>query len=86
MQWLRLAAYQGHPNAQANLGVMYNKGEGVLADHISAHMWFNISGANGNEKARSSRKKVEQTMTPADISEAVSAARTCMSSGYQNCR
>ncbi|WP_390923768.1 hypothetical protein [Parasedimentitalea psychrophila] len=30
---------------------MYKNGEGVLADRIRAHMWFNISGANGNGKA-----------------------------------
>jgi hypothetical protein len=49
-------------------------------------MWWNIAGANGDEKARKIRQDIENKMTPADISEAVNSARTCMSSDYQNCR
>lgn len=65
---------------------MYFNGRGVLADHISAHMWWNIAGANGHEAARENREEIEKEMTPTDISEAVKSARICMSSGYQSCR
>ncbi len=79
-------ATQGNVYAQNNLGLMYANGYGVLADDISAHMWWNIAGANGYEGARENRENIEKEMTPADISEAVKSARTCMSSDYQNCR
>ncbi|NRB16723.1 MAG: sel1 repeat family protein [Rhodobacteraceae bacterium] len=84
--WLRKSTDQGDRGAQYNLAIIYFKGLGVPADYISAHMWFSISGAKGFELARKAREMVEVKMTPADISEAVNAARTCMASGYQNCR
>ncbi len=82
----RLAADQGDAPSQYYLGVMYDTGEGVFTDRISAHMWLIIAGENGFEMARERREKVEKTMLPADISAAVNSARTCMSSGYKNCR
>ena len=51
VKWYRLAAEQGHAEAQINLGVMYETGRGVLQDNTMAHMWYNIASANGNEKA-----------------------------------
>ena len=86
VRWFRLAADQGLAESQYFLGDIYEVGRGVLADNISAHMWFNIASANGNEAARKAREKLEIKMTPADISEAVNSARTCMSSSYHNCR
>lgn len=79
-------AGQGNADAQYHLGLMYLYGNGVLADLIGAHMWFNIASANGYYNAPLLRAYAEETMTPEDISEAVNYARTCMSSNYQNCR
>ena len=75
----------------ANLGwpPMYSttsaNGEGVLQDNVTAHMWFNIAGANGAEFGRDNREKIERKMTPADISEAQKRARICMASNYTDC-
>jgi uncharacterized protein len=44
-----MSAEQGEANAHNWLGIMYNYGDGVLKDNITAHMWYNISSANGNE-------------------------------------
>ena len=71
-------------DVQHNLGVMYN-GEGVLQDNVTAHMWFNIAGANGAEDGRDNREIIERKMTPADISEAQKRARICMASNYTDC-
>ena len=70
---------------QYNLGWMYANGEGVLQDNVTAHMWFNIAGANGAEDGRDNREKIERKMTPADISEAQKRARICMASNYTDC-
>ena len=83
-EWKPLAD-QGHADAQHNLGVMYANGEGVLQDNVTAHMWFNIAGANGAEFGRDNREKIERKMTPADISEAQKRARICMASNYTDC-
>ena len=34
----KLAAAQGHADAQTNIGVMYDKGQGVIQDYVRAHM------------------------------------------------
>ena len=82
--WYR-PADQGDAIAQHNLGWMYANGEGVLQDNVTAHMWFNIAGANGAEFGRDNREKIEWKMTPADISEAQKRARICMASNYTDC-
>ena len=85
MRWYRLAAEQGHADAQFNLGSMYFGGRGVLKDDVLAHMWWNIAGVNGDEDARESRDRLKRDMTRAEISRAIELARECMDSDYQNC-
>lgn len=43
--WFALAAEQGHPMAQFNMGSLYEDGRGVAKDLILAHMWFNLAAA-----------------------------------------
>jgi TPR repeat protein len=81
----RRAAEQGYANAQNNLGTMYANGHGVVKSDVLAHMWFNITSANGGEKAPANRDIAENQMTCDEIAEAQALARVCMSSGYQNC-
>mgnify|MGYP002640615052 CR=1 FL=1 len=85
LKWYRLAAEQGSPYAQHNLGVMYENGNGVVQDNIRSHMWYNIAAANGIENAFIWRDEIAAKMTSADIAEAQAIARECMSSGYKNC-
>ena len=82
---LRRQAEQGDADEQLFLGLMYVEGRGVLKDPVLAHMWLNISGANGNEIARESRDNLERDMTHAEISRATELARVCMASYYQDC-
>ena len=99
--WVRLAAEQGHAeakdgliylaseqgnaSAQYALGSMYADGVGVIQDTFIAHMWFNISGANGHELGSAGRSLIEQRMTLEQIAEAQALARRCMASDYQDC-
>jgi TPR repeat protein len=84
-RWFRLAAAQGHTYAQTNLGIMYANGEGVPRNLVSARMWLSIASENGLEDAYKFRARLEGVMTKADIEEATTAARICLSSGYQAC-
>jgi TPR repeat protein len=43
LKWYRLAAEQGHANAQYNLGFMYANGKGVLEDFAEALKWYRLS-------------------------------------------
>jgi hypothetical protein len=71
----RHAAAQGSPDAQQALGTMYLNGDGVLQDYVLAHMWFNLSAAQGNGLASVGRDSVSSRMTAEQIAEAQKLAR-----------
>ena len=73
--WYRLAAEQGHADAQFNLGWMYASGRGVPQDDVTAHMWLNVAAATGHEQARKNRDSVAANMTREQIAEAQARAR-----------
>ena len=84
---LKPLAEQGNASAQNGLGLMYSLGasflrKGVLQDNLTAHMWYNISSANGGI---SGRDWVADLMTATDISKATAMARECMKSNYKKC-
>ena len=49
---VRMAAEEGHAVAQAKLGSMYYKGEGVPKDHREAAKWFRKAAEQGNAGAQ----------------------------------
>lgn len=65
----RLAADQGFPIAQYNLGLMYANGLGPQ-DYVQAHMWLSLSAAQGSQDAGKNRDIVERSMTATQIAEA----------------
>jgi len=73
--WFSRAAEQGDALAFAKLGWMYERGRGVLQDFIQAHMWYNLSGAQGEQRAAEARDALAKQMTPAQIAEAQQLAR-----------
>jgi len=73
--WFRKASDQGDAIAQNNLGVMYYNGWGVPQDYVSAHMWFNLAAAGGQEGARKNRDLIMAIMSPAQIGESQKLAR-----------
>ena len=54
---------------------MYVKGQGVPQDYVSAHMWFNLSGSQGNRGAIRNRNRMERKMSPEQIVQAQEMAR-----------
>jgi len=73
-EWRPLAE-QGDASAQYNLGLMYDKGQGVPQDYVQAHLWYNLAAAQGTEKARRFRDFIAEEMTLAQIAEAQRLAR-----------
>jgi S1-C subfamily serine protease len=45
-------AEQGHPSAQNNLGVMYDKGQGVTKDYETAVKWYRLAAEQGLASAQ----------------------------------
>lgn len=50
--WFRLAAEQGHSNAQVNLGFMYYHGKGVIQDYQEAMRWYRLAADQGHATAQ----------------------------------
>ena len=74
-KWNRRAAEQGLANAQYNLGLMYNNGQGVPQDYVQAHMWSTLAAAQGYEGAKNTRDYLAKRMTSEQIAEARRLAR-----------
>ena len=64
---------------------MYKYGKGVLQDNQTAHMWYNISSANGDKKSGEWRDELAALMTADAIEKATAMARECMNSNYKKC-
>ena len=50
-RWFRLAAVQGHADAQFNLGHMFESGLGVAKDRAEAARWYRMAAAQGHAVA-----------------------------------
>ena len=51
-EWYEKAGVQGDANAQFNLGVMYEKGQGGRQDYTKAREWYEKAAAQGNADAQ----------------------------------
>jgi len=53
-RWYRMAAEQGHVDAQYNLGVMYDNGAGggVKQDYQEAAKWYRMAAVQGSTDAQ----------------------------------
>ena len=85
VKWYTLAAEQGDADAQTNLGVMYEYGDGVLTDNRRAYMWYNLASYNGSEQGGKNKDMIAKRMTPADISKAQDMSSLCLESNYTDC-
>ena len=75
VKWYGLSADQGDVIAQNNLAAMYANGLGVPQDLVRAHMWFNLAATRGSQSAAKSRDRIQQNLTPDQLSEATKLAR-----------
>lgn len=78
---LEQAATAGDPQAQWHLGKLYTtgtgtNGTGIALDYVMAHKWLNVAAASGVSAAAEQRDLIAQLMTPEQVAEAQTAART----------
>ena len=57
------------------LGILYSAGGEIPADYVSAHKWFNIAAARGNQEAARLRREIANEMSEDQIASAQRAAR-----------
>ena len=53
VSWYRKAADQGDANAQYNLGIMYDNGQGVPQDYAAAAAWYRKAADQGDARGQS---------------------------------
>jgi hypothetical protein len=52
IKWWRMAAEQGHSEAQFRLGAAYSSGEGIVEDHVEAAKWMQRIARQGDARAQ----------------------------------
>ena len=60
MDYLRQAAELGLPDAMFDLGVRYEKGDGVVSNIQTALKWINKAADAGSDKAKRYSKQLRQ--------------------------
>jgi hypothetical protein len=76
LKWMTASAEQGHSIAQARLGMIYAKGEGVPVNNIEAYRWFSLAAKSGDPKAKATtvsetnRAVIFKRLSPAERQEA----------------
>lgn len=72
---IRAKAEQGDASEQYNLGVMYEKGQGVQQDYAKAYMWISLAADQGLEDAIKKLDYLVNILTPSQIEEGQRLAR-----------
>lgn len=77
MQWFEKSAVSGYADAEYNLGVMYENGESVKKDYVTAYKWFYLAKENGNShaKIRMQAMAEEHKLFPNQMKRAVELAK-----------
>src|SRR5690606_1355331 len=77
--WYRKAAERGNPDAQFNLGVMYEQGRGVPQSAQQGYVWLSVALANGcseQERAMKLRDALATQLSSRQLAEAQKLAAT----------
>lgn len=77
MKWFRLAAGQGHHDAQHNMGEMYFNGQAVRRDYEEAYMWLSLASEDHGRVGKSAeafRDRLFTVLTPEQIAQAEARA------------
>ncbi|HEY2247320.1 MAG TPA: hypothetical protein VGH70_07755 [Bradyrhizobium sp.] len=85
MALFRPLARQGNAKAQAAIGVMYRKGQGVAKSSAHAFMWLSLASARGDARAEAEVADMSRTMNAAELAQAREMMRACEASDYRNC-
>ena len=85
VKWYKLAAEQGNPLAQYNLGRLYYLGKGVPENLVYAHMWAQQASSNGFKIGTELTELLTELMTENQIEEAQRLSNECMIKKYKGC-
>jgi uncharacterized protein len=81
VKWYRKAVEQNFAAAQYNLGLCYERHEGVTEDWVEAYKWLLLAARQGNEAAKKYMTVLEskglwsEMLTPEQIAQGQKRAR-----------
>ena len=78
-------ARQGNAKAQAVIGAMYRRGQGVAKSSAHAFMWLSLAAARGDAVARTEMTEMSRTMSATELARAREMMLACEASDYRNC-
>ena len=77
--WYWKAAEQGVPEAQSNLGLLYEEGKGVPQDYAEAYFWLDLAVAQETQEEQetdlASRDDAAKKLTPEELMKVQERAR-----------
>lgn len=86
VRWFKLGAAKGCDTAWWSLSKMYQDGKGTPRNYVKAHLWINLYAAKYGGKSREEeRDRLEEMMTPQQISQAQQLATRCQAQNFKNC-
>ena len=66
VQWFRKAGEFGMTDAQFNVAVLYDQGNGTPSDPAEAHYWYSIAGQAGDQESAARAQQIAKEL-PADM-------------------
>ena len=85
LQVFRAMAREGSADAQAALGTMYRRGQGVAKSPARAFIWLTRAASRGNPKAKAELRAMSQTMTRDELAHAREMMVACEATDYRTC-
>ena len=79
VEWFRKAAEQNLAAAQSNLGVCYERGDGVAKYEVEAYKWDLLAAAQGDTKAKRDVSMLELMMSREQLAEGKRRAEAWLS-------
>ncbi len=67
LKWFNIAANAGLVDAQYNLAVLYEKGQGAKSDLVEAYKWYSLAQKEGDKQAASRAAIIKLKLSPAQI-------------------
>ncbi|WP_017932023.1 SEL1-like repeat protein [Robiginitomaculum antarcticum] len=64
VQWFRKAGEFGMTDAQFNVAVLYDQGNGIASDPAEAYFWYAIAGQAGDQESASRAQQLSAKLTP----------------------
>ena len=69
VKWFHKAAEQNLAAAQSNLGICYERGDGVPKHEVEAYKWDVLAAAQGETKAKRNAALLELLLSPEEVAE-----------------